>query len=88
MAHYNLKQVDAAEKSVREAERLDTRHEYPDSEHLLGVILAQRKDFAGAAEHLRAYLQYRPNASDAEAVREQLAQIEKMRAQAAPPPTP
>jgi cytochrome c-type biogenesis protein CcmH/NrfG len=88
VAHFNLKQVDAAEKSVREAERLDTRHETPDSEHLLGVILAQRQDYTGAAEHLRAYLQYRPDASDAEAVRKQLAQIEKVQAQAAPPPTP
>jgi len=88
VAHFNLKEVDAAEKSAREAERLDTRHDVPDSEHLLGVILAQRHDYTAAADHLRAYLQYRPNASDAETVRAQLAQIEKMQAQAAPQPKP
>jgi tetratricopeptide (TPR) repeat protein len=85
VAHFNLKQMDAAEKSLREAEHLDTRHEIPDCEHLLGIILAQRHDYTAAAEHLRAYLQYRPNANDAEAARAQLAQVEKMQAQAAEP---
>jgi tetratricopeptide (TPR) repeat protein len=80
VAHFNLKEPEAAEKSAREAGRLDTRHEVPDSEHLLGVILAQRQDYAAAAEHLRAYLQYRPDARDAETVRGQLAQIEKLQA--------
>ena len=88
MAHFNIRQVDAAEKSAREAERLDTRHEAPGLRAAAGIILAQRHDYTAAAEHLRAYLQYRPYASDADAARAQLAQVEKMQAQAAPEPKP
>ena len=50
--------------------------------HLLGVILAQRQDYAGAAEKFREYLKLAPMASDAPKVREQLDQIEKQSAQA------
>ena len=53
VANYNLKNMEAAEKSAREAERLDTRHQYPKTSHLLGIILAQRQDFTGAAERSR-----------------------------------
>lgn len=86
VAHFNLQHLDQAEKSAREAGRLDTRHEYADYEHLLGLILAQRRDYTGAAEHLRAYLKFRPNARDADTTRTQLEQIEKMQAQAAAAP--
>jgi cytochrome c-type biogenesis protein CcmH/NrfG len=85
VANFNLKNVDAAEKSAREAERLDTRHQYPKASHLLGVILVQRQDYTGAAEHMRSYLKFAPNAADADNVRKQLDQIEKMTAQAAGP---
>lgn len=84
VANYNLKNVDAAEKSAREAERLDTRHQFPQASHLLGVILAQRQDYTGAAEHMRSYLKLAPNAADADNVRKQLDQVEKMTAQAGP----
>jgi cytochrome c-type biogenesis protein CcmH/NrfG len=85
VANYNLKNLDAAEKSAREAERLDTRHQYPKASHLLGVILVQRQDYTGAAEHMRSYLKFAPNAADADNVRKQLDQVEKMTAQAAGP---
>ncbi len=77
VANYNLHNLDAAEKSVRQAEKLDTRHQYPKSSHLLGIILAQRQDYAGAAEQFRAYLRLAPGASDAATVRSQLDQVEK-----------
>ena len=86
VAHYNLKHLDQAEKSAREAGKLDSRHEFADSERLLGTILAQRQDYTGAAEHLRSYLSFRPNARDAQAARSQLEEIEKMHAAAAPAP--
>lgn len=85
VANFNLKNVDAAEKSAREAERLDTRHQFPKASHLLGVILVQRQDYTGAAEHMRSYLKFAPNAADADNVRKQLDQIEKMTAQATGP---
>jgi tetratricopeptide (TPR) repeat protein len=88
VANYNLKNVDAAEKSAREAERLDTRHQFPQASHLLGVILAQRHDYTGAADKLRNYLKFAPNAADASTVRSQLEQIDKMTAQAGPAAPP
>jgi len=81
-ANYYLKNLDKAEKSAREADRLDTHHEIPKNLHLLGVILAQRQDYAAAAERFRAYLQLAPDADDAATVRKQLAQVETALAQA------
>ncbi|HWB86373.1 MAG TPA: tetratricopeptide repeat protein [Bryobacteraceae bacterium] len=77
VANYNLKNLDAAEKSARQGERLDTRHEYPKMSQLLGVILAQRHDYTGAAEQLRTYLKFAPAAEDAATVHTQLEQLEK-----------
>jgi superkiller protein 3 len=78
VANYNLKNIDVAEKSAREAARLDTRHLYPKSSHLLGVILAQRNDFPGAAEEFRNYLKFAKDAPDVETVKKQLEEVEKL----------
>jgi superkiller protein 3 len=76
VASYNLKNLQAAEKSAREALRLDTQHSFPRIDHLLGVILVRKGDLSGAAQHLKNYLELVPNASDAPAVRKQLAKVE------------
>jgi tetratricopeptide (TPR) repeat protein len=89
LANYNLKKFDAAEKSAREAERLDTQHRYPKSAHILGVILANRQDYTGAAVEFRNYLKFAPNAPDAATVKGQLQQVEQITAQGAvKPPQP
>jgi len=80
VANYNLQRFPEAEKSALEAERLDTRHAIPGVSHLLGLILVLKKDYSGAAEHLKAYLKMDPTASDAPKVRSQLADIEKITA--------
>ena len=84
VANYNLRNIEAAEKSAIQVEKLDTRHQYPKASHLLGVILAQRKDYTAAAEKFRVYLKFAPTASDAATVRSQLDQVEKFTAQSAP----
>jgi tetratricopeptide (TPR) repeat protein len=86
VANYNLRNMDAAEESAREAEKLDTGHRYPQVSHLLGEILAQRQDYTGAAGEMRTYLKFAPGAADAAAVRGQLDQLEKLSAQSTPPP--
>jgi regulator of sirC expression with transglutaminase-like and TPR domain len=45
---------------------------------LLGVILAQRQDYTGAAGEMRNYLKFAPGAQDAATVRGQLVQLEKL----------
>ncbi len=81
VANYNLKKIDAAERSVRQALKLDTRRQFPKSFHLLGLIMARRQDYSGAAEQFRTYLELAPDAEDAPAVRSQLAAIDKVTAQ-------
>jgi tetratricopeptide (TPR) repeat protein len=75
LANYYLKNYDAAEKSAREAERLDTHHLYPKSSQIIGVILANRQDYSGAAEAFRRYLKYAPNGPDAATVEAQLERV-------------
>lgn len=77
VANLNLQNLDDAEKSAREGIKQDELHRIPKLEHVLGVILAQKSDFSGAAEHMRAYLKFSPKAGDAESVRRQIAQAEK-----------
>src|ERR1035438_534997 len=80
VANFNLQNFAAAEKSALAAERLDTRHAIPKVSHILGLILALRKDYAGAAERFKTYLQFAPEAEDAPKVRSQLAEVEKITA--------
>lgn len=77
VANYNLGNLDAAEKSAREARKLDVQHRYPRIEQVLGAILAGKHDYSGAAEQMKAYLRLNPEASDADQVRKQLQQLEK-----------
>ena len=77
VANYNLQKFDAAEKSAREAVKLDTNHRMPKAEHLLGVLLAMKQDYSGAVQHMRAYLTHAPQANDIDQVKKQLAEIEK-----------
>ncbi len=59
--------------------RLDSAHRNPRAGYVLGMTLAQKKDFAAAASELRAYLERAPNAPDAAQVKAQLAEIEGFR---------
>ena len=85
VGNYNAQNFEAAEKSAREAERLDTQHKFPTTWQLLGAVLARRGDFAGAAEQYREYLKWKPDAPDAEAIRARLADMEKRAGPGAPP---
>jgi tetratricopeptide (TPR) repeat protein len=72
VANMNLKNYDAAEKSAREAIKLDTRHATPQVHHLMGAILIEKRDYAGALDSLRTYLEIAPNANNADLVRKQI----------------
>ncbi len=80
VANLNLQRIDAAEKSAREALKLDTEHRIPKISHLLGVILSQKQELPEAIEHMRAYLKQAPNAEDAAQVKKQLAEMERFTA--------
>jgi tetratricopeptide (TPR) repeat protein len=78
VANYNLKKYDAAEKSARAAVKLDQHHVNPRSDYLLGLVLAEKKDYAGAAAELTIYMKLAPNAPDLAHVKDQLGEIEKL----------
>ena len=79
VANYYLKNYDAAEKSAREAQKLDTRNRIPKSNQLLGIILAEKQDFAGAAEQIKKYLTFLPaDGKEADNAKKQLIELEKM----------
>jgi len=82
VANFNVKKFDVAEKSAREALKLDPMHGKPEEDRLLGLILASTGKFGEALEELRIYLKFAPEGPDAEQVKGQIAQIEKLQAQA------
>lgn len=77
VANYNLHKIDRAEQSARRAQNLDVNHQTPQISHLLGVILAEKQNYAAAAAEMRDYLKFAPEASDVAEVRTQIAQLEE-----------
>jgi tetratricopeptide (TPR) repeat protein len=77
-ANLNLGRIDVAEKSARAGEKMDTPHRYPRLEQVLATILARKKDYAGAAAHLRKYLLLAPDAEDAARMKKELGEMERL----------
>lgn len=78
VAHYTMHEYDPAEKAAREAIKLDPKKRNPRMGYLLGLVLAEKQDFAGATTLLREYLKNTPEATDGDTVRKQLLQLEKL----------
>jgi tetratricopeptide (TPR) repeat protein len=76
LANLNLNDLDAAEKSAREAVKLDLAAN-PRAGYVLGVILARKQNFTEAVDLLRAYLKAVPNSIDGDMAKRQLAELEK-----------
>jgi cytochrome c-type biogenesis protein CcmH/NrfG len=79
-AHFNLNQISEAETAIDRGLRLDQKHQVPQMEYLYGLILARKKDYRGAAEHIRAYLRLSPHASDADRARSTLSELARLTA--------
>jgi Flp pilus assembly protein TadD len=72
VANFNLGHLDVAENGARKTIDLDSAHEIPRAEDLLGSILAVKGDRAGAIQHLRKYLEIAPHAGDADKVQQRI----------------
>lgn len=81
VANYNLKKMDAAEKSAQELLKIDTKHQFPEAESMLAQIYLQKGDTAEAAAHLKAYLALAPNAKNADALKMELLKLEQAKAE-------
>jgi len=71
MLHPNI-----AEKNAREAVRMDPGKKNMRARYVLGVALAQNRDFTEAAEAIRSYLEGTPEITDRPLVEKQLQQIQ------------
>ena len=76
LAHYSLGNPDAAERSARKAQRLDTSHRIPQVHLILAGLLQEKRDVAGEAEQLRCYLKFAPRAANAGQVQARLQELE------------
>jgi tetratricopeptide (TPR) repeat protein len=77
MSNFYLKKMDAAEKSARTGIDHDPEHRFPKMNELLGSVLMEKQDYAGAAGQFRKYILYAPEGSDTSSARKQLADIER-----------
>jgi tetratricopeptide (TPR) repeat protein len=76
VANYSLKHLDLAEVNSRRATELDTAHEIPRAEVLLGSVLIAKGDRSGALQHFRKYLEIVPKAPDADQIKRAIAALE------------
>ena len=76
-ANYQLKHLDVAEQTAQRAVELDSAHQYPQAESLLGTILAGKGDKKEALKHLNAYLALAPKGDEVPAVRQRIEELEK-----------
>jgi tetratricopeptide (TPR) repeat protein len=77
IAKLNLKQIDEAEKSATSLLAMDTGHRIPKAEHVMGVILAQKQDYSGAAQHIKKFIDLAGPGADVETAKQQLQELEK-----------
>ena len=64
--------------ALRKGLEMDSLQTVPKLHHLLGVVLAEKRDYKGAAAELTAYMKLAPNAPDLAQAKDQLGQIEKL----------
>ena len=76
VANFNLKHYDVAEFSARRATELDTAHDVPRAEVLLGSILVAKGDRSGGLQHFRKYLELVPKAQDAAQIQRAIDQLQ------------
>jgi tetratricopeptide (TPR) repeat protein len=77
LANFQLGKTNMAEASALKSLTMDPSHSVPNTEQLLAVILARRRDYAGAIAHLRNCLTYLPSGPSSNLVKEQIAQLEE-----------
>src|SRR6476661_4499682 len=77
VAKLNLHNLDDAEKSAKELLLMDSRHQIPKAEHVMGIIQAQKQNYPAAAEHLKKFIELSQPGSDVEVAKKQLDEMQK-----------
>jgi tetratricopeptide (TPR) repeat protein len=84
LADYHVRNFDRAERNTREALKVPAANQDPHASQLLGLILMNKQDYAGAAQALRNYVQLAPNANDLTQVKAQIDQLDRHSTEARP----
>jgi tetratricopeptide (TPR) repeat protein len=85
LGNYYLHNLAEAEKGARQGMKVDDQHQVPRLEYLLGVILAQKRDYQEAATHIQNYLKVATQPSDIDDAQKQLAEITRLSASVSDP---
>jgi tetratricopeptide (TPR) repeat protein len=85
LGNYYLSNFAAAEKSARHGLKVDDQHQVPKLEQLLGMILAQERNYPEATLHIQNYLKLATQPAEVENAQKQLAEINRVSALASPP---
>ena len=80
VANYYLRNLDAAEKTVRQGIKVDDGHRIPKLHYLLGMILLQKGDYQGASASLKQYLQLTKQPAEIAEAQKELTEIERLSA--------
>jgi tetratricopeptide (TPR) repeat protein len=75
-ANFYLNRLEAAERSAREVVKLDSVGSIPRARYVLGAVLIEKKDYAGAADQLRKYVEVAEPGPDVERAKQMLSQLE------------
>jgi cytochrome c-type biogenesis protein CcmH/NrfG len=78
LGHLNTNDSSVAEESAKKSLAMDPQHLAPNDEQLLAVIEAGRGQFQDALDHLRNCLNYTPPGPNADLMKQQIAQLEKV----------
>jgi tetratricopeptide (TPR) repeat protein len=76
VADYNVRNYEGAEKKARAAAKINQPNRDVHASQLLGLILLNNRDYAGADDALREYMKLSPDAKDLREVKAQLSEIE------------
>ena len=80
VANFYLHHFDAGEKIVRQGIKVDDQHRIPKLQYLLGMILIEKHDYAGAENSLKQYLQLTKQPGEIAEAQKELEEIEKLSA--------
>jgi tetratricopeptide (TPR) repeat protein len=78
LGHLNTGDSDTAQKSAEVSLAMDPQHLAPNTEQLLAVILAGKGEYAKALQHLQHSLTYVKPGPNADLIKQQIAQLEKV----------
>jgi hypothetical protein len=78
VGNFNLGNESVAETAAKTSMSMDPSHVAPNTEQLLAVMLASRGAYKEALDHLRHCLTYTPPGPNADLMKQQVAQLEKL----------